>query len=174
MCRRTRCGFYIKSMPKQLTYSDDAEAIRQWLTTKRQLDPVTNCWNWTGSLDTRGYGHLKCRGETTRVHRYAYRLWRGDFDRDLCVLHHCDNRKCFNPDHLFTGTYQDNRQDCVAKGRNTNPKGEAHPRAKLKEAQVKMILLSNSTTNQLAAIYNVTAGTIRDIRLRRHWRHITP
>jgi hypothetical protein len=37
-----------------------------------------------------------------------------------CVLHHCDNPPCCNPDHLFVGTRADNAADMIAKGRHYN------------------------------------------------------
>ncbi len=33
------------------------------------------------------------------------------------VLHHCDNRRCIRPAHLYLGTNADNMRDCAARGR---------------------------------------------------------
>lgn len=80
----------------------------------------SGCWEWNGQLSKSGYGkiHWRLYGHL-RVHRVAMFLWR-DFPLTDTrrVLHRCDNRKCFNPEHLFVGTDRDNQQDCLSKGRN--------------------------------------------------------
>ena len=52
------------------------------------------------------------------AHRYTYYIFTGPFDLSKCVLHHCDNPACVNPDHLLLGTYHDNSQDMVLRGRH--------------------------------------------------------
>jgi hypothetical protein len=41
------------------------------------------------------------------------------------VMHSCDKPKCINPDHLSVGTYANNTQDALTKGRMRFLSGEA-------------------------------------------------
>lgn len=88
-----------------------------------------SCWVWTGAV-TKHVGHgviaLGARAEgTAKTHRVSYELHFGPIPKDvsveLCVLHHCDNRRCVRPDHLFLGTDADNVRDMLAKGRAVFP-----------------------------------------------------
>lgn len=90
------------------------------LYSKVERNPLTDCLEWTGSLDKNGYGKLKVQGKQYYTHRIAYQLGYGLDPKELFVCHKCDNPKCVNPQHLFLGTHQDNMDDMLRKGRHTN------------------------------------------------------
>lgn len=140
---------------------------------------IEGCWEWQKSVNPQtGYGQImdchdgKCVLRT--VHRLAYEIFNGKIPEGLFVLHHCDNRRCFNPEHLFIGTQQDNMNDMKTKGRERkNPnKGEKHHQAKLTESEVIAIRQSKETYSELAKKYSVSISHICSIRKRRSWRHI--
>lgn len=85
-------------------------------------DEVTGCLNWTGQIGNHGYGVLWVKGEAPKslcVHRVAYELAFGNIPPDKPhVCHHCDNKRCIEPSHLFAGTHLDNVADMVRKQRH--------------------------------------------------------
>ena len=94
---------------------------KERLLESRNIDPQTGCWNWTKARNGSGagYGQIWYKGKFVRVSRLSYQLFVGPIPEDKpFILHRCDNPPCFNPDHLWAGTAQDNHDDMVAKGRN--------------------------------------------------------
>jgi hypothetical protein len=140
---------------------------RVQLLRRMVVDETTGCWLWTGSISERGYGYFHATsGRRFYAHRRSYEVFVGPIDKPL-VCHHCDNRRCINPLHLFTGTNKDNSDDRDRKGRNVNPpcsRGEKSPSAKLSNKQVDDIRSSTLNSTKLAEMYGIDAGYIRAIK----------
>ena len=94
------------------------------------------CWEWVGYHNNRGYGNIGLFGTYHLAHRLVYQCYNGSISSNICVLHHCDNPKCVNPEHLFLGTRKDNINDMVNKHRQNSQKGSKHCNAKLTENDV--------------------------------------
>jgi hypothetical protein len=147
-----------------------------------KVNKTDSCWLWTASKRTTdrtgGYGKFatgrRNKQTTYMAHRFSWVLENGPIPDGLDVLHHCDNRLCVNPDHLFLGTQQDNMDDMIAKGRSA--KGEKNPHAILTEDIVmqirEAIRVRQGTLADVARLFGITYVSLQAIYHRRNWKHI--
>lgn len=143
------------------------------------------CWEWAGTKAVKGYGRMRAWGRSHRAHRLSWMIFRGPIPDALCVCHHCDNRGCVNPEHLFLGSHKDNITDAMSKGRmwvQRDPAGSLRSRgirpgslsnfAKLTDRDVAEIrrLAPAVTRRDLAARFSVHPDTIRNVLRGSTWR----
>lgn len=146
------------------------------------------CWEWKAHRQKLlGYGQFGMdrggpRWDTVLAHRIAWELSNGPIPEDLIVCHSCDNPPCCNPGHLFLGTYRDNIQDAMSKGRMreiprfSRARGEQVKTSRLSASDVLLIRQMYETSGvsqeKLAARFGVGQTTISRVVLRKVWTHI--
>jgi len=147
-----------------------------------QVDPVSGCWNWQRGTNGVGYGKFYLRGKRSDgtmkevlAHRFSYERANGPIAEGLFVCHHCDNRACVNPAHLFAAPQLENVRDMLSKGRAryiAHPK-ELNGRAKLSASQVAQIRQEfrlGRTKAHLARMFGVSERQIKRITDGQQWQ----
>ena len=142
-------------------------------------EPNSGCWLWLGrECGSNGYGSISVNGRVIVAHRYSWELHKGPIPTGRLVCHHCDTPACVNPDHLFIGTYKDNCDDKIRKGRMGNVgtktplRGQDNGRAKLTGKDILVIRSTNQSQRKMAKKFNVSQSLIHKIKTRQMWRHI--
>ena len=102
----------------------DAQMAALMMVARHVSISETECWEWDSSLNTGGYGQLTYKGRHYTAHRFAFSMLVGLIKKGMWVLHHCDNRRCVNPAHLYQGTAVNNRQDMLNRNRWQHPWGQ--------------------------------------------------
>ena len=143
---------------------------------KVNKDASNGCWEWTAYKKADGYGVLTVDGLAATAHRLSWVIHNGKITDGLCVLHHCDNPPCVNPEHLFLGTKYDNMQDMIKKGRKRVAFGSGSGMSKLNEKSVKKIRKLYAAGGvgfmALGRQFGVNKSTIRNVVRRTGWKHV--
>lgn len=129
----------------------------------------SGCWEWTGAVQSAGYGTVWTPQGVRKTHRVAWERANGPIPEGLHVLHHCDNRLCVNPDHLFLGTNADNMADRTIKNRG-NKRLTLEQATAIKSAFVRHHARSRgahggyrSNVRELALAYGISESSVWDI-----------
>lgn len=154
---------------------DEHKANLFW--SKVLIRGADDCWEWSAFRNPKGYGMFRLRtGRGTPMalsHRVAWMAKNGPIPDGKLVLHHCDNRACCNPSHLFIGTQADNIADMLAKGRGVFVSGERHGMAKLTSAEVAEIksryLAGGVSQQSLADEFGVCQTAVSSLIRGRSW-----
>lgn len=137
---------------------DEHEIARFWAKVDKTegFGPNGDCWKWTASTSTTGYGQWvrgkKGEQKSYRAHRIAYFLETGKQPTKI-LCHTCANPLCVNPSHVYEGTHTDNMYDAFKDGARPSYKpkefhhvwgedskvGERHHNAKLNPDKVRQI-----------------------------------
>lgn len=106
------CGCFRAEFIRETKRLSFAEKL--WVRTERRKN---GCLEWTGPVNSSGYGGISHEGKSYGAHVAAWIDTNGDLPKGMHVLHKCDNRRCCEPSHLFLGSSSDNVTDMVNKGR---------------------------------------------------------
>lgn len=88
---------------------------------KRTIVSDDGCFVWQGPVTSKGYIMLTHRRWKVQAHRVVYKIVHNvELPTEQFVCHGCDNRRCWNHNHLFLGTAKVNNRDCGNKGRHHN------------------------------------------------------
>lgn len=134
------------------------------------------CKEWRGKKTAAGYGVTYRGGGMFYAHRQSYADSAGIAYEDIVgeVRHMCDNRGCYEPTHLETGTHAENMRDMRVRGRACS--GETRPMAKLDRDAVEQIRsryvprCKVNGTRALGREFGVSHTVVSDIVLGRLWR----
>jgi hypothetical protein len=138
---------------------------RFWL----KVVPGDGCWEWHGTINSRGYGFFDVGRQKRQAHRMAYEFAYGPIPPGMCICHRCDNSRCVRPDHLFLGTQADNVEDAVQKGRRKwGHKLTAEQVTEIREA----VTSGRASRTDMARKHGVHQGTITKILSRQRWPHL--
>lgn len=146
-------------------------SLKDRLLAKRDVTE-SGCWEFTGYIMPNGYGQTSIGKLVLLAHRASYMVFIGKIPEGMHICHKCDNRKCFNPDHLFAGTRDENMADMIRKGRQRSLSGTESPNAKLTTKQIEEIrdrYIPYVNTAELAKEFGITKQYVGQLA-RKEWR----
>lgn len=148
--------------------------IKKEIVLKR--NDKNNCFECIShQLVGEGYCRIKINQKGIRLHRLVYCLFHNielNKIKGLVIRHMCGSKNCSNPEHLQTGTHDQNAFDRHM--HNMTAIGERNGMSKLNDISV-MCIRDNENDMPLdyyANMYGVSVETIRKIKQGKSWKHL--
>ncbi len=110
----------------------DAKSLARFTAkyVKEDWGYTSDCWVWTASRCSKGYGTFRYAGMVRVAHRVSYTYYEGEIPVGLTLDHLCRTRACVNPLHLEPMTNRENilrgYNPCAMHARKTHCK-HGHP-----------------------------------------------
>jgi hypothetical protein len=164
-----------------VSLSEGKSAFFRFLSDNSTIDCKTGCWIWSHGKNAAGYAIIsdprKAPNRKSQpraiVSRMVCQIANPDMPERYLARHRCDNPSCVNPDHLEPGTYLDNSNDKISRGRAAPVHGELNPRATLTLASATKIRNDTFTkTSVLANRFGVSEKVVCRIRSGGTWKCI--
>ncbi|MEU6667591.1 HNH endonuclease signature motif containing protein [Streptomyces sp. NPDC046727] len=88
----------------------DKAAVLAYLRSRSLMWPDSEggCWEWMACRTPDGYGQFTASGRRYYVHREAFKASGRRIPDGWTIDHLCQNKACYNPDHLTAVTREEN------------------------------------------------------------------
>lgn len=93
---------------------------RFWYRVVKDPDHPKGCWEWSGSLSSKGYGQMSVDNKPKRCYKVSYEIHFGEVPQGLHIDHSCLNKQCVHPDHLRLATNKENSENIGLSKSNTS------------------------------------------------------
>lgn len=150
-------------IPMEIKYKVMFERMR----AKVRVDYETDCWNWTGALDNKGYGKYRRpakwygRRAMECAHRVMYEIYFGEVPESLQLDHLCRNRRCINPYHLEPVKAAENSR----RGKNAKLTRE-------QIVQIRRLMKEGVRYKEIADKFGISLGHVCNIGAFCSWRDV--
>lgn len=140
----------------------DSENLREWVLAQAEPEPNSGCYLWSRTINSANRPVVSVGGKYRLVTRFLTSAPAG-----AVVRHTCDNEACINPGHLIVGTQKENIEDCIRRGRKTDPPRmprDVHPNTKITTAilpRLKELRDSGMATDAIGLMVGCSGSIVR-------------
>lgn len=169
---------YGEPRPIKLHLTSKEHLIKR-LFSKREIDPITDCWIWVGVWNKKGYGYLSLpRPHNCKcflVQNVAAYIWLElPLDSHKFIFHTCNMRACFNPNHFRV--CKNRKSFAKMCGRyKRQPRGKNNGRATITletALDIRDAIKFGETNKQIADRLGVKSHIVYQIAHRITWKYI--
>lgn len=174
-CWRCCHDFGVRVRKKQITKGSSVTLTSaDWIVHDCPRIPLdTPCWIWRWGR-ANGYARVSVKQESVTVTRLILGIT-GMPRETHAATHACDNPPCVNPDHIRTGTTQDNAIERAERNIESFARGERVAGSILTAADIPAIrqcVANGESQLSVSRRYGVSKSLIHNIVHRKAWKHV--